>query len=482
MKDIVLLSNVKDAYRIEHFMTDGSLRMRWFPAVVAVCCLLLATASAQAHISHSVQIEADVSPVHALVEYLAVDTFQPKPDYVAAVQYLQKYAQSLGLFTHIEEIVPGKPLILISLTDDWFRAYMASNSSSSDEPTARFTPGTVLFYSHSDVVPAEYSKWTVVTKLQQRGSQDMKSVTIQHIAALGRLLRGSAEDSTGLGLSHGGSGVPRRTLMVAVLPDEEIGGRDGIVAFRSTRLYSFLNIHLVVDEGLASGQNVHHIPLFYAEKAPLWLKIHATGQPGHGSRFTHDEPAATRLMRTVNRMLHFRDSERERWLSLGGTVLDLGDVVTMSLTYLNGGDDRSMNVIPSAMQAGFDVRVPPQMSLAAIVEMVESWAAEDNNRIEWVQKSVVNPVTEVPDRWIASLDKIARKHGASGGIKPAVFPASTDARHVRAIGTRAVGLSFMPDTAIMLHEHDEVLAEHVFLSGVDFFTDVMMWLQQDETF
>jgi len=54
-------------------------------------------------------------------------------------------------------------------------------------------------------------------------------------------------------------------------------------------------------------------------------------------------------------------------------------------------------------------------------------------------------------------------------INPEIFPASTDARFVRAAKFPAFGFSPMRNTPILLHEHNEWISEEAFLEGIDVF-------------
>eukprot|EP00762_Andalucia_godoyi_P004634 ANDGO_03648.mRNA.1 Aminoacylase-1 len=422
--------------------------------------------------------ESVLSPVSAFVEYLSIDTFQPRPDYAKAVEFLSNYATSLGLAVYTESFVPGKPVLIVSLTDDWQQAFQQQSvSAGGGDGNGKYKIPAVVLYSHMDVVPAEYAKWTRVGGTQQRGSQDMKCVTIQHLHALASLKRTQSVQS---GHEHGRGGPMTRNVIAVMTPDEEIGGMDGVIQMRSSAVWQFLNVRLVVDEGLASGADSVEVPVFFAEKAPLWFRLRATGPPGHGSRFTTETVAATRMMRTVTRLLSFRDSQRDYWIAKGASVLDLGDLVTINLSYLKGGRDDAMNVVPSALEAGFDLRVPPSIEISAIKTMLEEWVKEDGCEITYVQEFESNPVTAVPPAFYSALRSVFTKHGVQ--LRPAIFPASTDSRHLRVVGYPAIGISYMPQTPIMLHEHDERLEEDIFLKGVAFFEDLAVTLAFDESF
>lgn len=70
------------------------------------------------------------------------------------------------------------------------------------------------------------------------------------------------------------------------VPDEEIGGFDGMKKFIAGNEFLSLNAGLVIDEGLANPLN--RITVFYGERAAWWITVEARGNTGHGSQFIKD--------------------------------------------------------------------------------------------------------------------------------------------------------------------------------------------------
>jgi aminoacylase len=135
-----------------------------------------------------------------------------------------------------------------------------------------------MLNSHMDVVPVFPDKWDYPPfaafkkengDIVARGSQDMKCVGMQYIEAVFQLKK--------LGV------VPKRTIYIVFVPDEEIGGIDGMNKFIHTDYFKKMNIGFALDEGLASPLN--GFVLYFGERAPWWLKVKAKGEVGHGSRF-----------------------------------------------------------------------------------------------------------------------------------------------------------------------------------------------------
>ena len=94
--------------------------------------------------------------------------------------------------------------------------------------------------------------------------------------------------------------------------------------------------------------------------------------------------------------------------------------------------------------------------------------------IEYMQKFTDQSVTSVADNdmWFKAF-----RRGACdlSGLKIAtrIFPAATDSRFIREVGVPALGFSPMPNTPILLHDHNEFLNQGVFLRGIDAFCNII---------
>ena len=111
-------------------------------------------------------------------DYLRIKSVQPDPDYDSCMAFLKKQANRLGLDHHITEMVKGKPIFIMT----W-------PGTDPDLPS-------LLLNSHTDVVPVFPESWKYDAfeafkeengDIYGRGTQDMKSVGIQHIEAIYKL-------------------------------------------------------------------------------------------------------------------------------------------------------------------------------------------------------------------------------------------------------------------------------------------------------
>ena len=261
-------------------------------------------------------------------DYVRIPSVQPDPDYSQIVEFLIREAKSLGLPYRTHCCVPDKPIVIIT----W----------EGQEPAL----SSVLLNSHTDVVPVFPEHWTYhpfaafkdeAGNIYGRGTQDMKCVGIQHLEAVRRL------KAAGKKL--------RRTIHISYVPDEEIGGVNGMMLFVKTDLFKSLNVGFGLDEGLASEDD--EIPLYYGERSKFWIKVICPGSPGHGSRFL-ENTAGEKAVKIMDRFMQFRSEQQAKLES--DPQLTLGDVTSVNLTLMEGGVQ--VNVVPDKFSLSYDMRNP----------------------------------------------------------------------------------------------------------------------------
>jgi len=378
-------------------------------------------------------------------EYVRIETVQPNPDNDGAMKFLIDYAKSLDLPYVIHECVPGKPILIMT----WEGTDPALTS--------------VILNSHTDVVPVFPEHWIhppfsahkdELGNIYGRGTQDMKCVGIQHLEAIRRL------KSAGKRM--------KRTIHLTFVPDEEVGGIDGMAMFVKTNVFKSLNAGFSLDEGLAGPED--EIPLYYGERNVFWIKITCHGSPGHGSRFL-ENTAAEKAQKVINKLLEFRAQEKARLES--NPELTLGDVTTVNLTLMQGGVQ--VNVVPDKYVLNFDIRITPTTNIQQFEAMLRGWLSEAGTDIEleFLVKFTDQTLTSVDDKdpWFSAMTSAFKKHNLN--VKPQIFPAGTDSRYLREVGIPAIGFSPMPNTPVLLHDHNEFLNEEIFLKGIDVFVDII---------
>ncbi|CAM9957466.1 unnamed protein product [Sphacelaria rigidula] len=360
----------------------------------------------------------------------------------------------------------------------------------------------VLLNSHYDVVPAMAEHWDTDPfaavkdeasgRIYGRGTQDMKCVCVQYLAAIRRLVRAGFQ--------------PTRTVFLSFVPDEEIGGIDGISLLLLSQEWKAVQpIGIALDEGLANPRDAFTV--FYGERTPWWLLIKAEGATGHGSRFIKGT-AVEKLMAVCNKALAFRKEQEEALGHSGGCshakAKKLGDVTTLNLTMLKtgvamaggGGGEKAapgtrherfaLNVVPTEARAGFDVRICPTTPTEDFRTRVSEWCREEG--VTWEFADWTSPLD---GHYLTSIDRdenpwwgVFLDTMKEGGVdvEPEIFPASTDSRFIRELGIPALGFSPMRNTPILLHDHNEYIDQSVFLDGIGVYERLIKELASTERF
>ncbi|KAL3680809.1 hypothetical protein R1sor_023765 [Riccia sorocarpa] len=388
--------------------------------------------------------------------YLRIPTVHPEPDYGPAIEFLQGQAKEVGLLTRVFEFVPKKPILLMT----W--------KGSSKEKLQ-----SVILNSHMDVVTVEEDKWKYPPfeahmdeegNIYARGSQDMKVVGMMYLEAI-RILKAQGW-------------APVRDIHVLWVPDEEIAGMDGWGKFYSSKEFDELNAGIVLDEGHISYNNTYIVN--NEEKAVWWLVIQATGGTGHGSVY-FDNSASENMFKSLGAINAFRDAQMA--LVRSGQKL-IEDVVVINSVYLKSGsptpDGFTMNVQPSVVEAGFDVRIPPVKELGHFMTrlIVEEWAPEGRNmsfyfkvKTETVTGEIPSTIADDTNPWWSLMRKAVSKFNAT--LSPQRANGASDSRFVRMRGVSALGITPIQNVPFLIHSHNEVMNGYEFLKGIAVTTEIV---------
>jgi aminoacylase len=412
----------------------------------------------------------EVARFTAFLQIRSISGEGPHGSYQAAVDWLQAFvAQHLQLHSEVVSPKAGKPVLIVKWTG-----------------TDPSLPCVVL-NSHYDVVPVMQEHWEVDAfaavrtadgRIFGRGAQDMKCVCIQYLEAVRRLKSSGWQ--------------PLRTVYLTFVPDEEVGGTEGMALFLQSQQWTAMQpVGIALDEGLANPKNSYTV--FYGERTPWWLLVKAQGPTGHGSRFI-EGTAMSKLIDVCNKALAFRQEQQTALGHTGGcshaTAKALGDVTTLNITMLKGGVSvdngatYALNVIPTEAEAGFDVRISPHMQPAEFKALIDDWCKAEG--VSWDFAPWTSPIhkhyltavdRDVNPWWGVFLDTMAEIGVA---VEPEIFPAGTDSRFLRKLGVAALGFSPMRNTPILLHEHNEWLHEDVFLEGITVYEKLIAALASAE--
>ncbi|KAL3693749.1 hypothetical protein R1sor_007400 [Riccia sorocarpa] len=389
--------------------------------------------------------------------YLRIRTVQPEPDYLSAINFLLGQAKEIGLSTRTFEFVPKKPILLTT----W--------KGSSKEKLQ-----SVILNSHMDVVPVEEEKWKYPPfdaemdedgNIFARGSQDMKVVGIMYLEAI-RILKSKGW-------------VPVRDVHVLWVPDEEVGGDDGWGKFSVSKEFEELNASIVLDEGSISSSGDKYIAI-NGEKNMWWLVITAKGETGHGSIY-FENSAAENMFKSIASINAFRDSQMA--LVRAGEKSS-EEVVSVNSVFLKSGlptsDGFTMNIQPSVVEAGFDVRIPPSKEMAALMKkrVVEEWAPKNRNMSFYFTSQSETRDGEVPlttaddsNPWWFLLRTAVSKFNAT--LTPRITGGATDSSFVRMHGVDAFGITAIQNVPSLLHNHNEYMNGYEFLKGINVVVEII---------
>ena len=276
--------------------------------------------------------------------------------------------------------------------------------------------------------------------------------------------------------------------------DEEAGGALGAGFMVERHFDLFANAGVVLNEGgyiatdAATGA-VRYYAVETAQKVPLWLRLTATGSPGHGS-LPRADSAPSRLLaalarieawspplRVVPELQRFyadtahleRGARRERLRDLRAALADPAFAAeftanprqnaqvrnTISVTVLAAGG--KTNVIPPEATAELDVRLLPDQDPKAFLAELSQVIADDQIRVETLLS--FPPASSPRDHELfGALAEIAARRHPGAVVSTPLATGFTDCHYFRARGIPCYG--FVPfelsdRDASLVHGNDE---------------------------
>lgn len=113
------------------------------------------------------------------------------------------------------------------------------------------------------------------------------------------------------------------------------------------------------------------------------------------------------------------------------------------------------------------MRLPPSVDLKELQLHCESWAGENGVTCKRLVGSLENPTTSVDpveSIWWKAFSEACKRLDLE--VKPQIFPAATDSRFLRRVGIPSLGFSPLPNTPVLLHDHDERLHLNIYIDGL----------------
>jgi acetylornithine deacetylase/succinyl-diaminopimelate desuccinylase-like protein len=283
-----------------------------------------------------------------------------------------------------------------------------------------------------------------------------------------------------------GVALDRQVILLAVA-DEEVDskGIDSVV-----KLWDRVNCSHSVNEGgfglkdlFIEGQTFHAISV--AEKGAVWMKMIATGSPGHGSTPVPGR-APERLSLALEKLsrrkdvVHWAPALMESFRRVGaegggvtGAILQSPFLVkllvrprlmknppthaaltnTVNVTGFFGG--KQPNVVPSEVGAVLDCRILPGQTPEALVTELTALVDDPAIRFEITSTTLANESTWDDPFFRALADRavLGQEHAVAG---PIVSIGYTDSQALRPLGVRAYGyVPFVIDGTLLATAHGD---------------------------
>ncbi|MEJ2088413.1 MAG: M20/M25/M40 family metallo-hydrolase, partial [Gammaproteobacteria bacterium] len=327
-------------------------------------------------------------------------------------------------------------------------------------------PALVLL-NHMDVVPADQRYWSTDPfagtvrdgYIYGRGALDMKGLGIVQLQAF-------------LALHAGGKRLNRDVIFVATA-DEEAGGAYGAGWLVQNRPEIFEGVGYLLNEG-GGGTTIGDDTVFTVEltqKVPLWLRLIAHGNPGHGST-PQTETAVTRALRAGDRlartrfparvipavqamfegMAPYQDGDLQaRYADIGNAIKDPEFMQylqltnprqhallrnTCSLTRMQGSS--KINVVPTEAIIELDCRLLPDQDPQTFIDELALIINDPNIEIEKIMG--FTPAVSGPDNPLYRLiTDVYKRHYPGAVVVPGVTTGFTDSHFFRDLGIVSYG-------------------------------------------
>jgi acetylornithine deacetylase/succinyl-diaminopimelate desuccinylase-like protein len=428
------------------------------------------------------QLQQDA--VELLQRYLRVDTTNPPGNESRAVDFLAQVLGDAGIPFETAEKVPGRGNL-------WARLEGGSE------------PALVLL-NHTDVVPATQEAWSMGVfsgavrdgYVYGRGALDMKSTGIMQLAAFLAL--------------HKSEKPLNRDVIFMATADEESGGSFGAGWLSQQRPELFKDVGFLLTEG-GAGYIINGKPVFSVEltqKIPVWLRLAAKGQPGHGSA-PGVVSAVDRLTRAVRRIQDYRSPPRitpevdryfsalsphapnpwrapfanmrravrdERFLK----QLQVQDRYshaltrnTIAVTRLSASD--KINVIPVMATAELDCRLLPDQDVGEFLDTLRVVINDSSISIEVLMQGKAADPTEKTHLYRA-IEKVVQRHFRAAPVISGVGTGFTDSRFFRPLGIACYGFTpvlIPPKELAGVHGNDERISIKNVRRGVPMMLEIL---------
>jgi acetylornithine deacetylase/succinyl-diaminopimelate desuccinylase-like protein/endonuclease/exonuclease/phosphatase family metal-dependent hydrolase len=423
--------------------------------------------------------------VDLMQQYLRIDTSNPPGNEIQAAKFFKRIFDQHGIENEIFEYKPGRANIIARL-----------KGNGSKRP--------IILLSHTDVVTAEAAAWEVDPfsaaikndYIYGRGALDMKSEGLLHLMTMILLKR---------------EGPPlSRDVIFLGTADEEVND-EGSLWMIANKAELFKNAEYLLTEGgdnLLEGGQVRIVGVDVAEKAPFWLRLTATGTPGHGSRPVADS-ASNRLIRAMSRILdwetpikflpavekYFQDVAplqpeplRSQFANIRESLKNPAFVKsltsqreynfllrnTISITMLSGS--KQTNVIPNTATCNIDVRLLPGEPPEEFLKALKAVIADPTIQVENVNRFKPPNSSSVDTELFSLIARRTKANHPSAIITTKMLSGYTESQLYRQLGIIAYGwapIYTTPDDDQGVHGNNERISVKNVRQGTREFYEVV---------
>ena len=419
-----------------------------------------------------------LDPIELLSDFVGVDTINPPGNESRAVDFYAKIFEEEGIEYFTGESAPGRGNI-------WARI------KGGDKPA-------LILLQHTDVVPASKDYWEtdpMVAEIKDgylygRGVIDMKGAGISHLISFIRLHRENIKLN--------------RDLVFLATADEEAGGLYGAGWMIENHPEVFEGAGYLINEG-GSGLKIDNDTVFSIEvtqKVPVWLRLTATDEPGHGSspratssvsRIVHalnlirENPFPARIIPAVDTYfkslsLNMSGENAEAFANIKDAIRQDGFLErlqefspsyhaltrdTCSLTMLRGS--QKINVVPPVAQAEVDCRMLPDRSSDEFIKDFNDLIEPAGVKVELVL-AFAPAVSSTSSEFFQHIKLITASMHPGSRVAPAVSTGFTDSHFTRELGIDSYGFNpiiFNPNDFSGVHGNNERVNISDYLQGTE---------------
>ncbi|GAB4290505.1 MAG: M20/M25/M40 family metallo-hydrolase [Myxococcota bacterium] len=430
--------------------------------------------------------------VENLKAVIRFDTTNPPGNELAAARFIEAKLKESGIKTKIFEPAQN-------------RANLVARLPGEDKAPPLMLEG------HLDVVPAESDKWSLPPfsadekngALYGRGAVDMKNMVAMSLTAMLAL---KELDVT-----------PKRDVIFVATADEETGGRLGSQYLVENHKELVQAEYMLGEVGGFSvyqkgGKTVY--PVGVAEKGLLWVRLKASGEPGHGSiphsnnavlklasalakiaergLPLHITPVASDFVKELAKAQPFPNSRilplllvpylSERILKLlpeeNRNQFNAMLRNTVTPTVLAGGI--KTNVIPSSASVELDMRILPGFDKEDVLRELRGVIGNELS-VEELSYSPPPKASGVNSELFGAIRKTIERNDPGAVVAPYLIPGYTDARWFSTIGVVCYGfvpLKLDPNDKTpfgkLFHGHDERIWIEGFKWGMKTFMETLL--------